>query len=100
MRAVLTYCGNADNTRFLMLTFTEFSGSPYHIGLALGKFGAAAVHDTLVASPLWEDVMQWRGSEPVQLMQELVQQHHPYIWDELQGLARGIELPPEDVFLW
>src|SRR5690554_108533 len=83
-----------------MLTFNEFSGSPYHIGLTLGKFGAAAVHDTVMVSALWEDVMQWRASDQVQFMQQLVQQHHPYIWDELQGLARGLELPPEDVFLW
>lgn len=83
-----------------MLTFNAFSGSPYHIGLTLGKFGAAAVHDTVMGSILWEDVMQWRASHQVQVMQELVQQHHPYIWDELQGLARGLELPPEDVFLW
>ena len=83
-----------------MLTFTEFSGSPYQIGLALGKFGAIAVHDTLVGSPLWDDVMQWRNTDPVQIMQQRVQELHPYIWDELQGLARGIELPAEDVFLW
>lgn len=83
-----------------MLTFTEFSGSPYHIGLSLGKLGAPAVHNTLMSSDIWEHTMQWRGSEQLAAMQTLVQQHHPYLWDELQGLARGLELPPEDVFLW
>lgn len=83
-----------------MLTFTELSGSPYHIGLALGKFGAVPVHDALTSSSQWAAIMQWRGSEQALAMQQLVQQHHPYIWDELNGLARGLELPPEDVFLW
>lgn len=83
-----------------MLTFTEFSGSPYHAGLALGKFGARAVHDRLIKTALWESVMQWRGMDQIHAMQQLVQDHHPYIWDEIQGLARGLELPPEDVFVW
>lgn len=83
-----------------MLTYTEFSGSPYQTGLALGKFGATAVNHYLTSSAAWESVMQWHGSDESLAMQELVQKHHPYIWDELQGLARGLELPAEDVFLW
>lgn len=83
-----------------MLTYTEFSGSPYHTGLALGKFGAAAVNNYLTSTLAWKNVMQWRESDESQAMQQLVQKHHPYIWDELQGLARGLELPAEDVFLW
>lgn len=82
------------------LTFTEFSGSPFQIGLAMGRFGATAVHGYLTGSPFWEGVMQWRESEAAQGMQALVQSRHPYIWDELHGLAKGLELPFEDVFLW
>lgn len=83
-----------------MLTYAEFSGSPYQTGLALGKFGAAAVNNHLISSASWQSVMQWHDSDELQTMQQLVQKHHPYIWDELQGLARGLELPPDDVFLW
>lgn len=83
-----------------MLTFMEFSGSPYQTGLALGRFGAPAVHSILIHSPAWQQAMRWRGSEQILAMQALVQEHHPYIWDELQGLARGLELPPDDVFIW
>lgn len=83
-----------------MLTFTEFSGSPYQVGLALGRFGAEAIHTTVMSSPAWERAMQWRDHEHVLAMQEQVKVKHPYIWDELQGLARGLELPPDDVFAW
>jgi len=83
-----------------MLTYAEFSGSPYQTGLALGKFGAVAVNNYLTSSPSWQSVMQWQGSDESRAMQQLVQKNHPYIWDELQGLARGLELPAEDVFLW
>ena len=52
-----------------MLTFTQFSGSPYHIGLALGKAGAPAMHDLIKPSPLWENLMQWLGSDELLAMQ-------------------------------
>lgn len=83
-----------------MLTFNQFSGSPYHTGLALGKIGASAMHDIVVHTPFWEQLLEWRESEQLRGMQDRVQQLHPYIWDELQGLARGLELPSDDVFLW
>ena len=83
-----------------MLNFSEFSGSPYHIGLALGKAGASAMHDLITPSALWQQLLLWRDSDELRALQDQVQQHHPYIWDELQGLARGLELPPDDVFLW
>lgn len=83
-----------------MPTFSEFSGSPYHIGLNLGKAGAAAMHDVIRPSAIWEELMQWLGSDQLHALQERVQQHHPYIWDELQGLSRGLELHPDEVFLW
>lgn len=83
-----------------MLTFTEFSGSPFQVGLALGRFGAQAVHGYLITSSFWDSVMQWRGSDESLALQTLVKDRHPYIWDELQGLSKGLELPAEDVFLW
>src|SRR5690625_2532531 len=83
-----------------MLTFTEFSGSPYQVGLALGRFGAEPVHTIVMSSPAWEQAMQWRDHEHVLAMQAHVKEKHPYVWDELQGLARGLELPPDDVFAW
>lgn len=83
-----------------MLTFTEFSGTPYHIGLALGRFGATAMHTVIKPSALWEGLMQWLDTDELKALQEKVQQQHPYIWDELQGLARGLELHPDEIFLW
>ncbi|MFA5520536.1 MAG: C45 family peptidase [Castellaniella sp.] len=82
-----------------MLTFTEIAGTPFQVGLALGRQTAQAMHD-LGETAQWHALMQWRSSEQSCAMQALVQERHPYIWDELQGLARGLELPAEDVFLW
>lgn len=83
-----------------MLTYTEFSGSPFQIGVALGRFGAPVVHNQLMHSEKWEHVMGWRDSDAALTMQGLVKQHFPYIWDELQGLARGLDIAFNDVFLW
>ncbi len=82
------------------LNYAEFSGTPYHLGVAMGRHTASIVHEYLLHTAYWETLMQWRGTAELQGLLELVQQQHPYIHDELQGLARGLELPFEDVFLW
>lgn len=83
-----------------MLSLIELSGSPFQAGRTLGRFGAHAAHSYLVSSSSWDTVMAWRGSETSQAMQALVERHFPGIYQELQGLAEGLDLPPEDVFLW
>jgi len=44
--------------------------------------------------------MQWRGSDAARTMRKLVQQRFPRIHEELQGLADGLKLDADDVFLW
>lgn len=44
--------------------------------------------------------MQWRDREVVRQMGLLVQQRHPQYWQELQGMASGLEIPFEEVLLW
>lgn len=83
-----------------MLSWLETQGTPRAVGQALGRWGAQACHDHLLNSPGWKTIMGWRGSEPARLMQALVDRHFPWISEEIDGLARGLELPREDVFLW
>ncbi|BAN24855.1 C45 family autoproteolytic acyltransferase/hydolase [Caballeronia insecticola] len=82
------------------LGFIEISGSPRDAGEALGRFGAYAVHTHLLNTHAWQTVMQWRGSATYHAMAALVRERFPRAWDELQGLAAGLALPFEDVFLW
>ncbi|SAK94832.1 peptidase C45, acyl-coenzyme A:6-aminopenicillanic acid acyl-transferase [Caballeronia hypogeia] len=82
------------------LGFIEINGSPREAGEAFGRFGASAVHAHLLKTHAWQTVMQWRGSEMSQAMAALVRKRFPRVWDELQGLAAGLALPFEDVFLW
>jgi len=82
------------------LQFFEASGTPFEFGYQLGEFGRAAVQDHLVGSNAWETVQQWQGSMAATMMLSLVQEHCPMVWQELQGLAKGLSLPLEQVFLW
>jgi hypothetical protein len=82
------------------LGFIDISGAPREAGEALGRFGADAVHAHLLNTRAWQTVMQWRGSETARAMETLVRERFPRVWDELHGLAAGLALPFEDVFLW
>lgn len=75
-------------------------GTPFESGVQLGRFGAAAVHGHLLATPAWASVVAWKGSARADTMAALCRERFPAIWDELRGLAAGLQLPEEDVFLW
>jgi hypothetical protein len=83
-----------------MLAWLTAHGSPHEIGLALGRWGAEACHRHLVHSAAWAQIQACHGRPEVAAAQHLLQQHHPWIAEELNGLAQGLELPPEAVFLW
>ncbi|MCB1445015.1 MAG: peptidase C45 [Rhizobiaceae bacterium] len=82
------------------LGFVEIAGSSHEIGVQLGRFGRDIVHRHLVASHAWASVMAFRGDPRVAVMRELVETRFPAYWAELRGLADGLDLPFDDVFLW
>lgn len=83
-----------------MLAWLRAEGSHRDIGLALGRWGAEACHGHLLRSSAWAGVQRWRGSAEAAAMRAHVEQAFPWIMDELSGLAEGLGLPLEDVFLW
>ena len=83
-----------------MISLIKVSGSPFETGRILGEFGAGAVHEHLLQTDAWATVVRWRGSGRVAEMARLTQQMYPQIWEELQGLAEGLDVPFDDVFLW
>lgn len=83
-----------------MLSFVETSGSHRAVGVTLGQFGANALHHYAKTSPAWHHIMRFRGHPLTQQLRDAVQTQHPQYWDELEGLAQGLDMPLEDVFLW
>ena len=82
------------------LTHLTCSGPPFDIGVQLGRFGADVVHRKLLPSKLWASLQPWKGSAPLQAMRALIEQRFPAVWQELQGLAAGLDLPLDDALLW
>lgn len=82
------------------LSYIQLKGSSFELGVQLGQWGAAAFHQHLLPSPVWAQLEQWRDSDAITQMQSVVQTNFPSIWDELQGLAQGLQIPFEDAFIW
>lgn len=82
------------------LGYIELDGAPYEIGVGLGQFGRAAAHLHLLDSHAWASVMTFRGDPRVAAMRQLVEDRFASHWSEIKGLARGLNLPLDDVFLW
>lgn len=82
------------------LGFIEIAGTPHDIGLQLGRFGRDIAHAHLVKGHAWASVMTFRGDLRIAAMRRLVEERFPAYWGELQGLAAGLALPFDEVFLW
>lgn len=82
------------------LGFLQVAGTHHDIGVQLGRFGAEIVHRHLVVGHAWASVMALRADPRVAEMRRLVQTGFPAYWSELRGLAQGLALPFDDVFLW
>ncbi|WP_407051024.1 C45 family autoproteolytic acyltransferase/hydolase [Methyloraptor flagellatus] len=82
------------------LTRLAFSGTPRDFGVALGRFGAAAVHGYLTATRGWAEITAFRDDDRVLRMERLVAERLPRHRAEIAGLAEGLGLPETDVFAW
>ncbi|WP_323029393.1 C45 family peptidase [Castellaniella defragrans] len=91
---------DATDSRPLELLPVEARGAHRDVGRALGRWGAEACHRHLVRSDAWAQIMACRDRPEVPAMRALLRQAFPWIEDELAGLAEGLDLPPDEVFLW
>ncbi|EMM1611511.1 acyl-CoA--6-aminopenicillanic acid acyl-transferase [Raoultella ornithinolytica] len=76
------------------------SGSSFAVGQRLGEFGRDAWHQKLVHIPLWQTVIGMKDSAQTRAMRTLVEQQFPLIWQELTGMAAGLQAPVDEVFAW
>ncbi|MFW9487639.1 C45 family autoproteolytic acyltransferase/hydrolase [Xanthomonas euvesicatoria pv. euvesicatoria] len=83
-----------------MLTQLHITGDAFELGRQLGVFGCRAVNTKLRPLPLWQRLATLASSDKAQQMQALVRARFPRYWQEIQGLAAGLELPVEEVFMW
>lgn len=82
------------------LAFIEVGGAPYEVGVQLGRHARATVERYLVTTHAWASVMAFREHPRVRAGKALTEQRFPRYWQELRGLADGLGLPFDDVFVW
>lgn len=75
-------------------------GTPRQIGRTLGEAGREAVREVLLGADYWQAVTDPAHAGAVEVMAENVKAMFPSVWEELQGLAEGLELPLEQVVAW
>lgn len=78
----------------------DIRGSAFAVGQALGAFGREAWHAKLTQTALWQTVTAMKDAEQTRSMRSLVQSQYPLIWQELEGLAEGLEASFDEVFAW
>lgn len=83
-----------------MLTQLHIAGDAFELGHQLGTFGYQAVNTKLRPLPLWQRLASLANSDKAQEMQTLVRARFPRYWREIEGLAAGLELPVDEVFMW
>jgi predicted choloylglycine hydrolase len=82
------------------LCFLEVAGTPYEVGVQLGRHAADIVNSYLVRTHAWASVMAFRQDPRILAAKTLVEARFPRYWQELCGLAAGLKLPFDDVFAW
>lgn len=75
-------------------------GSAYAVGQQLGAFGREAWHTKIRQTALWQTVTALKTAEQTQRMRATVQAQFPLIWQELEGMAEGLQAPVDEVFAW
>ncbi len=78
----------------------HLDGSAYAIGHALGVFGRDAVHQHLRPLALWQHLAALAQTPTALQMRQRVQAEFPRYWQEIEGMAAGLQLPLDEVFMW
>lgn len=76
------------------------SGSPWQVGRQLGEHGRDAWQHKLTQTTLWQRVMTLKTSHQALTMRAAVMAQFPAIWQELEGMAAGLQVPVDEVFAW
>ena len=82
------------------LRWVHLEGAPIEIGYKLGCYGRNAVQGPLKETELWKEITSSRHRSRVKAFMHTTKAKFPEQWQELEGLAEGLEIPFEEVFAW
>lgn len=75
-------------------------GSSREIGRALGEEARQAVRERVFESQAYADLLPWRSSERLAAIMAASREACPAYLGEIAGIAEGVGVALEDVFLW
>jgi hypothetical protein len=82
----------------------EAAGSPSELGAAVGRQTAEQIRRTMDAQRAWlEELRGFAMADRAARLDPFVaaaDRHHPEVMAELRGLARGADLPEDDLLVW
>ncbi len=84
----------------MTLSQIHLEGDAHAIGHGLGVFGRDAVHMHLRPLALWQHLTSLAQTSAALQMRQAVQTAFPRYWREIEGLAAGLQLPLDEVFMW
>ena len=84
----------------MTLSQIYLDGNAHAIGHGLGVFGRDAVHLHLRPLALWQHLASLAQTPGALQMRQAVQTEFPRYWQEIEGLAAGLQLPLDEVFMW
>jgi len=82
------------------LSWLRVEGTPIELGYKLGCYGRNAVQGPLRETELWREITSLKDSSRVKGFMKTTLAKFPQQWQELEGLAEGLQLPFEEVFAW
>ena len=82
------------------IRWLKVSGTPFDIGHAIGAMGRKAVHAHLIHSNIWVAITSPDHRHTVLRLMENTRARFPEIYEELRGMANGLQLPLSEVFAW
>jgi len=80
--------------------YVRIAGNRRQVGVALGKLARPLMATYLDQSATWKALRPWRGHPYLDELGEQARAALPAVWEELAGLAEGLDMPLADVLLW
>jgi hypothetical protein len=84
----------------MTLSRIHLDGNAHALGHGLGVFGRDAVQLHLRPLALWQHLASLAQTPAALQMRQAVQTGFPRYWAEIEGLADGLQLPLDEVFMW
>jgi len=83
-----------------LISRVRAKGDAFSIGFAIGQASASGFRERALGTEQFRAVVRWRGSDYLKTLESAARQAYPRYVREIEGIAAGLGLDFETVFLW